>query len=262
VKSILTVPHHALRQAVAGRTLLVFDLDGTLIPIAARPEAARLQRSTRRLLAQVTQRYPTVVLTGRDRADAARTLRGVGLKMIVGNHGLDLGGGKASKIVAAWAFQLRQQRTALRGVTVERKRLSITTHYRGVPNPAAARRRVMRVVKELLPVPRIIPGKESVNLLPDIGLNKGTALRHLIRYFRARAAVYVGDDATDEDAFAAAKAYAVLTVRVGRSAQTAARFSLPAQAQIDDFLVRLMEVGEPPRRFATAAAARNGGTAR
>jgi len=236
------VPRETLRQAVAGRTLLVFDLDGTLAPIAASPDTARIRAATRRLLVSVASRYPTVVLTGRDRRDAARMLRAIPLRMIVGNHGLDLGGNGASRTVASWAQQLRAHRRALVGVNVERKQLSLTAHYRGVKDPAGARRRVLRVMGSLIPVPRIVPGKASVNVLPDIGLDKGTALRKLIRYFKARATVYVGDDATDEDAFVAGEAYSAVTVRVGTSSHTAARFSLATQGQVDALLAYLLVV--------------------
>jgi trehalose 6-phosphate phosphatase len=219
---------------------LVFDLDGTLAAITQRPEAARLRARTRRLLALVAARYPTVVLTGRDRADAALLLRGVPLRMVVGNHGLDLGGGRASRTVASWTQQLRSHRRTLTGVYVERKELSLTAHYRGASDPAATRRRIMGVVEGLLPAPRIVSGKSCVNVLPDIGLDKGTALRRLIRDFRPRSTIFVGDDATDEDAFVAGKEFSVLTVRVGTSSHTAAMFCLESQAKIDALLSRLL----------------------
>jgi trehalose 6-phosphate phosphatase len=254
VRSILAVPRAVLRQAFAGRTLLVFDLDGTLAPIAATPASVRLRRSTRRLLAQVATRFPTVVLTGRDRRDAARHLRGIPLKMIVGNHGLDLGGGGSMRIVNAWERQLRERRAALPGILVERKRLSIAAHYRGAEDTALARRRVMRVVQGLSPPPRIVGGKELVNLLPDIGIDKGTALRRLVRHFRARAALFVGDDASDEDAFKAGNSYSVLTVRVGTSSRTAAQFALATQPLIDTLLAHLLDArpelnGARPKRY-------------
>jgi trehalose 6-phosphate phosphatase len=235
------VPLETLRQAIAGRVLFVFDLDGTLAPIASRPDAAQIRAPTRRLLASMARRLPTVVLTGRDRRDAGRMLRGVPLRMVVGNHGLDLGGNGASRTVASWSQQLRSHRRTLSGVFVERKELTLTAHYRGVEDAASTRRRVVRIANSLIPAPRIVPGKASVNLLPDIGLDKGTALRKLIRYFRARSAVYVGDDATDEDAFVAGKAYSVLTIRVGTSDHTAARFMLPSQGKMDALLQHLLD---------------------
>jgi trehalose 6-phosphate phosphatase len=233
---------------------LVFDLDGTLVPIAATPSAARMRRSTRRLLALVAARFPTVILTGRDRKDAARHLRGIPVKMIVGNHGLDLGGAGAIRVVSGWERQLRKRRTALRGITIEKKRLTISAHYRGAPDAALARRRVMRVVQRLAPSPRIVAGKELVNLLPDIGIDKGTALRRLMRHFRARSALYVGDDASDEDAFKAGNSYSVLTVRVGVSSRTAAQFALTTQAHMDTLLAHLLDArpesaGRPDRRL-------------
>jgi trehalose 6-phosphate phosphatase len=234
------MPPAMLNKAVSGRTLLVFDLDGTLAPIAVRPRSAKLRPRTRRLLSAVAACYPTAVLTGRDRRDAARILRGIPLRMIVGNHGLDLGGAMAVPIVAAWAAELRRSRATLTGVLVEQKRRSIALHFRGVANPAATRRRLLRLASRLSPVPRVVAGKAIVNFLPDLGLDKGTALRGLMRRFKAPSAIYVGDDDTDEDAFEAGRGRRVLTVRVGTSERTAARFSLPSQSKVDTFLQRLL----------------------
>lgn len=233
---------------MAGRTLLVFDLDGTLAPLAQQPHMASLPAPTRRLLSAVAARYPTAVLTGRDRRDAARILRGVPLRMIVGNHGLDLGGASAKRTVAAWSRQLTMHRRGLQGILLERKKLSITAHYRSAIDPVDARRRCMRVARGLVPPPRIVPGKASVNLLPDIGLDKGTALRNLMRRFKARSAIYVGDDDTDEDAFTAGNASGVLTVRVGRSRHTAAQYLLPSQLQMNALLERLLSARTRSRR--------------
>lgn len=260
MRSILSAPGSVLRQAIAGRALLVFDLDGTLAPIVVNPRDAALRRRTRRLLATLAKAHTTVVLTGRDRLDAARILRGVPVKMIVGNHGLDLGGTSAPRVVSAWCQQLRAYTRTLHDVRIERKELSLTMHYRGAPDPGGTRRRVLCVLEKLTPRPRVVPGKASLNVLPDIGLNKGTALRRLLRHFHAPSAIYVGDDATDEDAFIAARDYAVVTVRVGTSSQTAARYSLASQALIDSFLRSLIAAGETepaygtPRRGLTAMA--------
>ena len=230
-----------MRLAVAGRSLLVLDLDGTLAPIVADPNMARLRESTRQLLVKVAGRYPTVVLTGRDRRAAARLLRGVPLRMIIGNHGLDLGGSRAAKTVTAWVRQLRAQRGVLKDVLIERKHLSIAADYRGSADRAGARRRALRVAAALVPAPRVIPGKGSVNLIPNIGIDKGTTLRRLLKRFRAQNAVFVGDDATDETAFVAARGSNVLTVRVGTSSDTAAKFALASQLQIDALLRRLLQ---------------------
>jgi len=50
---------------------------------------------------------------------------------------------------------------------------------------------------------RAVGGAEAVNLLPYAGPHTGSALRQARRAFACDAAIYVGDDDTDEDAFTA-----------------------------------------------------------
>ena len=72
------------------RAAIFFDLDGTLAPIVARPEARELPSRTRELLARIGERYALAgVARGRRAADARRI---VGLEQLtyVGNHGFEL----------------------------------------------------------------------------------------------------------------------------------------------------------------------------
>ena len=78
-----------------------------------------------------------------------------------------------------------------------------------------------------------------MNLLPA-GANKGAAVDRVRRQLGCELALYVGDDGTDEDAFAAGPS--VLGVRVGPSADTAARYCLRDQDQVDELLERLFSL--------------------
>lgn len=230
----------ALQRIASTGGVAVFDLDGTLAPIASRPSAVRIAPVTRRLLARVAQLYPTVVLTGRDADDAARIVRGVPLRAIVGNHGLDVAGAQAQRLAAAWGRTLRRSLDVTPGVIVETKRYTVAVHYRGAADRRRARRKALAAVRSLRPAPRVVAGKASLNLLPALAVGKGTALRRVLGALRARSALYVGDDATDEEAFVTGRTRAVVTVRVGQPRRTAARFTLRDQPRIDALLSRLI----------------------
>ena len=92
-----------------------------------------------------------------------------------------------------------------------------------------------------LPEVRIICGAAAVNLLPKDGANKGVALRRALEITACDTAIYVGDDDTDEDAFGALKPEKLLSIRIGRSDASRARFHLEAQSSIDLFLDALAE---------------------
>ncbi|MFN2377480.1 MAG: trehalose-phosphatase, partial [Candidatus Binatia bacterium] len=78
-----------LADLARSKVLLAFDFDGTLAPIVADRDAAFLRPTTRELLARVCTLYPCAVITGRGREDVSARLLGMGMKHLVGNHGLE-----------------------------------------------------------------------------------------------------------------------------------------------------------------------------
>jgi trehalose 6-phosphate phosphatase len=231
---------HVTRFAAA-EVLLAFDYDGTLAPIVADRDRAAMRARTRRLLDEVCRLYPCAVISGRDEADLAPRVRGLALRHVVGNHGLipDLHRSTFTTTIALAAPRLFAALRGVAGVEVEPKRTSLAIHYRKAPRLRAARAAIANAVAHL-PVPvRVIEGKRVVNVLPLHGQNKGDTLRRLQARAGARVAIYVGDDATDEDVFALDAADDLLSVRVGRSRATRARFFLPKQRDIDGLLALL-----------------------
>jgi len=59
----------ALAHFASSNVLVAFDYDGTLAPITAHPERARIRERTRRLLVAAAIRYPCIVISGRGWSD-------------------------------------------------------------------------------------------------------------------------------------------------------------------------------------------------
>jgi trehalose 6-phosphate phosphatase len=95
---------------------------------------------------------------------------------------------------------------------------------------------------------RAVGGAEAVNLLPYDGPHKGSALQQARRAFACDTAIYVGDDDTDEDAFAADGADRLLSIRVGMRKQSAARYRLRSQREVDHLLRALIAMRAKPSR--------------
>lgn len=237
--AILARQHAAiLNEFALSNVLLALDYDGTLAPIATTPRAARMREETRRLLARVAQRYPCVVISGRRLSDLERRLEGIPLWSLIGNHGLEPGSGDPSR-GHAWSRLLEKRLPAVAGLIVEDKGHSITVHYRHVDDKPAIRAAIHEAIRDL-PDVRALAGIEAISLLPRDGRHKGTALRDAQRQFSCDTAIYVGDDETDEDAFRSGTAADLLPIRIGSSAETAARFCLEDQMAIDAFLHALV----------------------
>jgi trehalose 6-phosphate phosphatase len=180
-----------------GRSALVLDVDGTLAPIAPRPELATVPAETRAELRRLVARYLLVAcVSGRGREDAER-LVGVEGVVLVGNHGLDL-----HPRANALAVEIARFRDAI-ALPVEDKGLSLTYHYREAEDEAKARAKLEEVADRARAAgldPRW--GRKVLEVRPRVDADKGTAVRALLDRSGAQLGLYAGDDTTDLDGFA------------------------------------------------------------
>jgi trehalose 6-phosphate phosphatase len=177
---------------------LFFDVDGTLAPIVARPEDARVPDATRSELRRLAGRYGLVAcVTGRT-GEVARAIVGVPELTYVGEHGLEL-----DPDADGWGNRIRSFGSRA-GWPVEEKPLSAAFHYRTAPDRDAARRQLEQIEAEARAEGfRTRWGRLVLEVLPPIEASKRTAVEHLLARSRLRRALYAGDDTTDLDAFAA-----------------------------------------------------------
>jgi trehalose 6-phosphate phosphatase len=226
-----------LRELAWSNVLLAFDYDGTLAPIVRDPDRAPMRASTRRLLGQVAGRYPCVVISGRARPDVRRWIRGVALRQVVGNHGIEPWQATRPLLdsVARCAPRLGESLAPFRGVRIENKSYSIAVHYRASREKKRARAAILEAAAALGRV-RIIGGKQVVNILPEGAPHKGLALVKERERLGCDTAIYVGDDETDEDVFALEQPGRLLGIRVGARRSSRASYFLRNQAAVDELL--------------------------
>jgi trehalose 6-phosphate phosphatase len=240
----LTVGMPAPRPLTLAGTALFLDLDGTLAPIAARPQDVRPDRRRTRLLARLGERLQgrLAVVSGRTLADVDRILDGA-VRAVAAVHGLVVRGPDGVVETHAAHPQLDRAAEALRafadrdaGLIVEEKGLSVCLHYRlaaGQAEAACARARDLAAQTGLW----LLNG-DMVQELRTPGPTKGDSLRAFLRRppFAGARPVFVGDDLTDEDGFAAAGAADGVGVLVGPARTSAARFRLPGVEAALDWL--------------------------
>jgi trehalose 6-phosphate phosphatase len=179
------------------RSALVLDVDGTLAPIAPRPELATVPETTRSELARLVGRYLLVACVSGRAGEDARRLIGVDGIEVVGNHGLELD--PAAHELAAEIARFRESV----GLPVEDKTLSLTYHYREAEDEAAARAELERVADRARAEGLDARwGRKVLEVRPPVTADKGTAVRALLARSGARLGLYAGDDSTDLDGFA------------------------------------------------------------
>ena len=234
-----------LRRLARGSTLYAFDFDGTLAPIVADPAQARAADRVTRPLAQLARLVPVAVVSGRAQRDLIERLP-CEIAYVVGNHGneglpQEPDSALFEETCRRWRASLELQLLAPegQGVWLEDKGRSLSLHYRGAPDPAAASAFLRSVAHSLVPQPTVIDGKMVLNLLPPGALTKFDALRTLVQHEGLENVLFVGDDDTDEIAFERAPPHWT-TVRIDPAGKSAARYCLEEQASIEVLLAHLL----------------------
>jgi len=254
MKDVLHPRHRAALDRLVGvdgpaKVLLAFDYDGVLAPLTTtRAAGAPLSRGTRALLGRLSRHYPTAVVSGRAWRDMSRLVRGA-VPIVVGNHGFELG--RPAPVPAAvvrrvrgWRRRLERALDGVPGVHFEDKRSTLAVHYGLSPGWRRAERAVYEAANHLRGT-RLIPGKKVLNVLPHGFPSKGDAIRQLLARMGLESALYVGDDVTDEDAFAVGPPL-VFGVHVGPG-PSLAPWRLASQDRVEVLLRRLLAARERPR---------------
>jgi trehalose 6-phosphate phosphatase len=233
----------SLTRFLSSRVLLAFDFDGTLAPITTNPDDARMRRRTLGVLERVCRVYPCAVISGRRHADVLARLEGLPVRHVLGNHGAEPGPtpvGGAEGVAAVLDLLSRQLATMDdSGIEIEDKAYSVAVHYRRAENRRAARAAVERALAHVPPSFRVIAGKLVFDVVSNAAPHKGDALKGLLAAEQVEAAIYIGDDATDEEAFRTAGSATLLPIRVGRHRASAAPYFLRDQRELDLLLERI-----------------------
>lgn len=234
--------------------VLFLDFDGTLTRIADDPETVYLTDEMRVVLESLAASTSVTVVSGRDLEDV-RNRVGVDGLYYAGSHGFEIAGPQGTRVELARGGEfsgelekveryLREAADRVPGARVEHKRFSVALHYRLVPEPELPE--VERIAAEALDTAdglRRRTGKRVFEYQPDIDWDKGKAVRWLLEALRLDThrvlPVYVGDDETDEDAFAALEEDGIGIAVQERPSATGARYRLRDPEQVRLFLEAL-----------------------
>jgi trehalose 6-phosphate phosphatase len=203
-------------RSTPDRAAILLDIDGTLAPIVRHAADAHVPEATRGVLIEISRRYGLLGCISGRRAATARQIVSIGTIAYVGNHGGELlrPGATRAEIdpeLAEWtgrvrAFTERVYTSELQRIRVrsEDKDAIAAFHWRGAPDEdvaAAAVREIAALAEQEGLV--VHWGRKVLEVRPPVRLDKGLGVRTLLRSAELDAAMYVGDDTTDLDAFRA-----------------------------------------------------------
>lgn len=202
-------------RAEPTRSAVLLDVDGTLAPIVRHAEDAHVPEHTRAPLIAIARRYGLVACISGRRASEARRIVSLGTITYLGNHGAEVLRGGSTEVeldpeVANWSsavaqFAAGEDDTTLHRLRIrtEDKDLILAYHWRGAPNEDAAEQHLHALADRATATGLAIHwGRKVLEIRPPVPIDKGRGVEFLLRDAGLLAAVYVGDDRTDLDAFA------------------------------------------------------------
>jgi trehalose 6-phosphate phosphatase len=201
-------------RADPDRSAVLLDIDGTLAPIVRHAADAHVPEATRTLLIEIARRYRVVGCVSGRRAATARQIVSIGTIAYVGNHGGELLRPGATRAdvdpnFADWTARVRA--FAARVYTAEHQQLRVRSedkdaiaafHWRGAPDEEAAAAAVAEIARRAEQEGFAVHwGRKVLEVRPPVTVDKGLGIVALLRGVPIAAALYVGDDSTDLDAF-------------------------------------------------------------
>lgn len=218
---------------------LFLDFDGTLVDLAPRPDAVVVEPRVERVLAALGAMLGgrVAVVSGRPVAQIRGLLRGMPVA-VSGSHGLELDwvdGRTRTPEPPGWLPAALRRAEALRRrhpeMVVEAKPFGVALHYRQAP---AAEADCRALAEALAGEGRLVQPGKMVFEVRAAGSDKGDALRAFMDGppMAGSRPVFIGDDATDEPAFAAAAELGGAGILVGAERESAAQFRLPDVAAV------------------------------
>ena len=222
--------------------LIASDYDGVLSPLVDDPSAAVPLDGVADVLSRLSAAPGVTVamVSGRGVEDLRTTSGFDGPVRWIGSHGAEYDGPLTGELAAA-RDELRDRLApvvaATPGARLEVKPASVAVHVRQVSDRATGTALLERVRSDADPSLTLKPGKDVLELAVT-DADKGTALRRLREQLGAVAAVYLGDDRTDEDGFRALDSEDDVTVKIG-DGETAARHRVAEPADALALLERL-----------------------
>lgn len=224
---------------------LFLDFDGTLAPIADTPDGVIVDNDLLTILARLRDGLEgrLAIVSGR----SIMTLRDLGFAdfLLAGTHGLEFAGPGEDVEAPPRRPAVDDAEAAFHafadgkpGILVERKSISVGLHFRGAPQWGADAGDLAKDLAGRLGL-AVQPGKMLFELRPG-GADKGSAVHKLMARspMAGGRPLFIGDDVTDEEGFAAAARLGGVGILVGPPRETLAAFSLEQVAAVRHYLER------------------------
>jgi trehalose 6-phosphate phosphatase len=246
------VPAPPWRELSTPASALFLDIDGTLLEFEDHPDLVRAPGSLIEMLKEVSEALEgaLALISGRPLSDIDRVFQ-PWQPFAAGGHGAEVRGPDGMRLhhvdeqlVAALRREADAELAKVPGVWIEDKGYGFALHYREHPERQAE---VVALAHDIATRSKgaleTQPGSFVEELRPA-AFDKGLAIDELMPQgqFRGRRPIVVGDDRTDEFAFAAASRHGGVSILVGPRDDTVARYRIADPEGVRSWLAEI--VGE------------------
>ncbi|MFQ6136664.1 MAG: trehalose-phosphatase [Candidatus Hydrothermarchaeales archaeon] len=235
---------------------LFIDYDGTLVHFKDRPDEALPSDEIKNTLASLVRnsKFEVVIISGRKMEDLKDMLSIDGLSLS-GLHGMQIlfsngesftwnGWTKSKSLLGSIWDKMVHDFKNIDGIYLENKKMSLAFHYRLLPRGMV--RDVCREFEDMVKENdrkgrlEVIHGAEVLEVRP-MGWDKGRAVDIFLKHISAKEKdilpLYIGDDATDEDAFIQLKGEGITVIVSGdREVSTSAQFRIKNPDEVIELL--------------------------
>jgi trehalose 6-phosphate phosphatase len=227
---------------------LIFDVDGTIAEIAPTAEAVKVTPGCKKHLRSLVKRLPVVAAISGRLTKILRQLVGVDGVVYNGNHGLERWfkgqveiRPEAQGYVGKTAVAIKELGPILLplGVVFEDKGAGLVFHYRTLPHREEVRETILKEISRSSAAQcfKVDEARAVIELRPPIEITKGSVLKELIESYHLKAAVYMGDDIADIDAFDTMHALSRSTAFQGLALEVVGEGTPPEAAERADLLL-------------------------
>lgn len=227
---------------VAGWALFL-DVDGTLLEIAETPQSVRVPPALREILVSLSFRLngALALVSGRTLNDLDHLFAPLRF-CAAGVHGWERREATGcvirpqldpSRLDCARDL-LRRLVERQEGLMLEDKGHGLAVHFRRAPHLSAVVREHVTEACRLVGSAFTMQAGKCVFEIRPAGHTKGTSVRAFMQQppFLERLPIYIGDDLTDEDAFAIVNEIGGISIKVGDDQATLAQHRLPGVRQV------------------------------
>ena len=212
------------QRAAAGLFCLFLDVDGTLLDIAPTPEAVRVDPALVNLLRQLDRAFDgaLALISGRSIVDIDQLFAPL-LLSVAGVHGCERrdasGHWYRPSLAGTLEFiraDLREFLTQFHGALLEDKGYGLAVHFRQAPHHEEELRLKLCAYLARAREYELLEGDHVIEIKP-MAYNKGTAIEAFMQTtpFVGRCPIYIGNDTTDLDGFAAVRRFNGQAISVG-----------------------------------------------